>query len=157
VTNAAFVRRHRGAGILAFAALLSSACGGCSQNARISRMRGPAIVGHIDRSDRDNLYVTNLDGARYVVERSDIVDVKHPGGSEALGGLLGTAACSLLLWVSYAHSDPKNESGFVGIPRAMAALGIAFSVPVTLAFGSSYLGSRVAAGSSAPPPPRPAP
>ncbi len=117
---------------------------GCS--AAITRRNGPTVVGVIDRSDPGALYVTVPDGPRFLIERSDVVDIDHPGKGLVVAGLAAVVAgigmvalCTL----------PENPSGFIGIPRAMGWGSVLIGIPVTLLGGSIYLGSRSAAGSGA--------
>jgi hypothetical protein len=59
--------------------LLLALVQGCSTSAAIERKSGPTVVGRIDYSDANRLYVTGDDDGRYSIERADVANIDHPG------------------------------------------------------------------------------
>jgi len=121
--------------LLAVAAL----CGGCLTNATIHRRTGPNLYASIDRSDPSTLYVTTPAADRYRVERSDIVDIDHPGKGAVWVGL-GLATLGGLTW--WLTGRAENPSGFIGIPRFFAVSFIVIGVPTAVGGAASYTMSR---------------
>jgi len=78
-------------------ALLGGLSSACSTSAAVERRSGPTIVGTIEASGANRLYLTTGENERYWAERSDITDIGHPGKiGTFVGGkliLLG-AGCS---------------------------------------------------------------
>jgi hypothetical protein len=138
--------------IFALTAALASAVGGCNATATIRRVRGPALVATIDRSDRDAIYVTTPAGPRYLVERSDVVGVDHPGKDLIVTGAAALVVSLLGLGLTY---RVQNPSGFIGIPRIFAVGGIVISVPMIVSGSAVYGQSRLNGGSFAAPGPAP--
>jgi hypothetical protein len=116
----------------------------CTTTATIQRRTGPTLQATIDGSDRTALYVTTPAAERYLVQRSDVVDIAHPGKDLMVVGL-GAIAAGGLLWALTLQA--QNPSGFIGIPRAFAAGGIAIGLPLTVDGAASYLHSRFKARS----------
>ena len=88
--------------ILARVAILGLVSGlglSCSTMASIERRSGPTMEARIDGSDSVRLYVTDADDARYSIDRSDIVEIQHPGRPAMTTGaiLLAAAATSFAL------------------------------------------------------------
>jgi hypothetical protein len=52
---------------------------GCSTSAAVERRNGPTLVGRIDASDVDHLYLTTGSAERFSIERADVVSIDHPG------------------------------------------------------------------------------
>jgi hypothetical protein len=67
--------------------MLGSLATGCGTSAAIERSDGTTLVGKIEGSDRDWLYVSPSDGERYAVDRANITRIDHPGRT---GMILGT-------------------------------------------------------------------
>lgn len=78
-------QRHVNKGITV--ATLVSLAMACSTSAAIERTDGTTLVGKIDGSDQDRLYVTASEGDRYAVDRTSIARIDHPGRG---GMILGT-------------------------------------------------------------------
>jgi hypothetical protein len=142
---------RRWLGVLVCASFtLSSACA-----ATIDRKSGPRIVGRIDRSDENQLFVTTPADDRYTVERSDIVAIDHPGKLSmwlGAGGLLAGAGLTAL--GLHAASGTENcttncPSGFVGIVGAMGIVMILESLPFLI--GGYRVYSRSVAAAAMPP------
>jgi hypothetical protein len=100
----------------------------CAPIAAIQRRSGPPIVGKIDRSDAERLYVTEPNGARYAVERRDVVDIDHPGGAPiVIGSICGGAGLGTLA-IAPLFRDPADNLFY--------AIGIGYlacAIPVFLA------------------------
>jgi hypothetical protein len=123
--------------------LLSCLASACAPIAAIERRSGPTIVGRIDRSDAERLYVTVPNGGRYTVERTDVVDIDHPGGvTFAIGTVCGGAGLGLL-----AVAPLIGDEAFVVRNMAYAAaVGyLACAIPTLLASFSLWSRSRQAA------------
>jgi hypothetical protein len=97
---------------IAAALLAATSAAGCATSATIDRRTGPTVVGRIDRSDAERLYVTT-DVDRYTVERRDVVAIQHPGRvGRILGGITTGIGVGFLLLAPLAHdcdrSDPND-------------------------------------------------
>jgi hypothetical protein len=113
-------------------------------------------VGRIDASDAQRLYVSIAEHEHYAVERSDIVDIHHPGkiGMIASGAVGGVGVGFLLLSPFLSDACPGTDcflsrrdlAFFAGVVTLIASL------PVMLANRSVHVRSRWAAE----PPQRPA-
>jgi hypothetical protein len=68
-------------------AILVSLATGCSTSAAIERTDGTTLVGKIEGSDQDRLYVSPSEGEHYAVDRTSIARIDHPGRG---GMILGT-------------------------------------------------------------------
>jgi hypothetical protein len=78
--------------------LLVAVVEGCSTSAAIERRNGPTIVGRIDYSDANRLYVTGDDDGRYSIERSDVANIDHPGKiGMVIGSITSGVGVSFLL------------------------------------------------------------
>jgi hypothetical protein len=136
----------RGCSVLV-AAAMSLLAGGCATTATIRRQRGPTIEATIDRSDATALYATTPQGPRYRIERSDVVDIDHPGNlAMGVGCLFATAGAGLLA-IGY---SARNPSGFVGIPVLMGWMSVVGGVPLALAGMWSWVRSHVAVRAAQP-------
>ena len=121
---------------------LTALCGGCFTTATIHRRGGPNLDAVIDGADQRALYVTTTVADRYLVERTDVVEIDHPGKPAVLAGLGCVAAGAFTWWLT---TKAENPSGFIGIPRAFAAMGIIIGVPLALDGLGSYTHSRMKA------------
>jgi hypothetical protein len=121
---------------------LAALCAGCFTTATVHRRNGPTLHATIDRSDRAALYVTTPEADRYLVERSDVVEIDHPGKEVVAAGLGFFAAGALTWWLT---GRAENPSGFIAIPRVFAATGIVVGGPLAIDGVVSYLHSRVKA------------
>jgi len=89
-------------------ALLSGLTSACSTSAAVERRNGPTLVGTIEASDANRLYLTMGENERYWVDRSDITDIDHPG---KIGVSVGR---NLILLAA------RGESGANGFAHAAA-------------------------------------
>jgi len=142
-------RHRRWLGVLVAASLaFSSACA-----ATIDRKSGPRILGRIDRSDENQLFVTTPEDDRYTVERSDIVAIDHPGKLSMWTGS-GFLAMSLGMF-ALASVAPSNcgSQGCMINPRGAAiffGVGIMIeSLPFLIGGYSVY--SRSVSAAAMPP------
>ena|SRR5664279_172798 len=114
-------------------ALLSGLSSACSTSAAVERRTGPTLVGTIEASDANRLYLAGSENERYWVDRPDIIDIDHPGktgiyvGSSliALGG--GLLALSPFLSNDCVSDCFMSRSGlalFVGIPTLVAGISV---------------------------------
>jgi len=60
-------------------AILVSLATSCGSSAVIERTDGTTLVGRIEGSDQNRLYVTPSEGERYAVDRASIERIDHPG------------------------------------------------------------------------------
>ena len=91
--------------------------GACVSTATITRRSGPTLEACIDRSDQDKVYVSATDGKHYAVDRSDIVDVDHPGKLLMTMGLVSAGLGLLTLLggvLTYTSSAPQSDERMVG-------------------------------------------
>jgi hypothetical protein len=79
---------------LALAVLLFA---NCSSTATIERRSGDPIEARIDRSDSEKLYLTSANDEHFTVDRSDIVDIDHPGNVRIITGMACAALGTLML------------------------------------------------------------
>jgi hypothetical protein len=79
---------------LALAVLLFS---NCSSIATIRRRSGPPLEAKINDSSRDKLYVTTPRGDDLVVDRSDVVEIDHPGKRNLTIGIVAAALGTFVL------------------------------------------------------------
>lgn len=85
---------------------------GCSTSAAIERRSGPTVVGRIDRSDTNRLYVTGDDDQRYAIERWDVVDIDHPGKiGRVVGGITTGVGGFFLALAPFATDCSSREPG----------------------------------------------
>ena len=122
--------------------------GACVSTATIRRRSGPTIEACIDRSDQDKVYVSATDGKHYAVDRSDIVDMDHPGNVVMTTGLV-YASIGLLMLVSgimsRRSSDPQGsgEDRFVGgIMMWMGGMSLAGGLPLAVGGAFQWMESR---------------
>jgi hypothetical protein len=93
----------------------------CFSTATIQRHSGPPIEARIDRSDSEKLYLTSATGEHFTLDRSDIVDIDHPGNVRLTIGIaaavLGTVmlvGANTSLFCSHGSSCVSPE-GFLGL------------------------------------------
>jgi len=129
-------------------ALVCGATTACSTAASFERRSGPTMVGTIEASDANRLYLAAGENEHYWVERSDITDIDHPGktGIFAGGGLIlfggGLLAMSPFLdndCVSDCFLSRRGLAFFAGVSALVTGL------PVLLANLNRYRRSRAAA------------
>ena len=90
--------------------LLVALVEGCSTSAAIERRNGPTIVGRIDSSDANRLYVTGDDDGRYSIERSDVANIDHPGKiGMVVGAIISGVGVGFLLLAPLAHDCSSRE------------------------------------------------
>jgi len=106
---------------------------GCSTSAAIERRSGPPIVGRIDYSDADRLYVSGDDDQRYAIDRWDVVDIDHPGKiGRVVGGITTGVGGFFLALAPFARDcssrDPNSGPDCWNL-RAMAiTVGIGYAL-----------------------------
>jgi hypothetical protein len=114
-------------------ALLSGLGSACSTSAAVERRSGPALVGTIETSDANRLYLAMGENERYWVERSDITDVDHPGktgiyvGSSVIvlaGGLLALSPFLSNDCVSDCFMSRSGLALFVGVPALVTGISV---------------------------------
>jgi hypothetical protein len=107
-------------------AVLAALLGGCSTSAVIERRNGPTVIGVIDASDGNRLFVSADDGPRFAIERGDIVDIDHPGRRNKIAGGLLTGGGFGLLGLAFIIPDncPRDAVDCLGAPAAAAIVGI---------------------------------
>jgi len=82
--------------VMALLCLTSSAC---YRYASIERRSVPALQARIDRSDRENLFVTTSDGQEQTVSRAEVVNISHPGKIRLTTGILiASAGVAMVLY-----------------------------------------------------------
>jgi hypothetical protein len=129
---------------------------GCSTSAGIERRSGPTIVGRIDYSDANRLYVTGDDDERYSIERSDVISVDHPG---KIGTVIGTITSGvgmgfLLLAFAPSPADPTHNSDYRNLRALSAVIGISYLVTgLPILIGNLAVHSRSTAAATTPQPP----
>jgi hypothetical protein len=105
--------------------------------ATIERRSGPDIVGRIDVSDANYLYVSGTD-YRYLVARPDVLDISHPGTlSIVFGGIcagLGAMwlGASLMSTDSTSSSRTNQGSDWSGMALVMGIAALAAGLPLLL-------------------------
>jgi hypothetical protein len=104
---------------------------GCSTSAAIERRSGPTIVGHIDYSDANRIYVTGDDDGRYSIERSDVADIDHPGKiGTVVGAITSGVGVGFLLLAPFAPNcssqDPTHGPDCWNLRAISAAIGIGY-------------------------------
>jgi hypothetical protein len=123
--------------------MISCCTSACAPIAAIERRSGPGIVGTIDRSDAERLYVTVPNGGRYTIERTDVVDIDHPGGvTFAIGTICGGTGLGLLAVAPLIGDEAFVLRNMVYV----AAVGhLVCAIPTLLASFSLWNRSRQAA------------
>ena len=118
--------------------LLITLVQGCSTSAAIERRSGPTMVGRIDYSEANRLYITADDNERYSIERTDVANIDHPGKiGMVVGAITGGVGVGFLLLAPLAHDCSSREptqgpdcwnlraiSGAIGIGYLLAGLPI---------------------------------
>jgi len=124
--------------------------GACVSTATITRRSGPTLEACIDRSDQDKVYVSATDGKHYAVDRSDIVEVDHPGNVLMTTGLVISSFALLMLVsgivaVKTANPQGSGEDSLVGaVAIWMGSMTAAVSLPLA-GFGAfQWIESRYA-------------
>jgi len=114
-------------------ALLSGLSLACSTSAAVERRSGPPLVGTIEASDANRLYLTMGENERYWVDRSDITDIDHPGKmGTTVGSTLIVSGGVLLALSPFLSNDCVSDcfmskSGlalFVGVPTLVAGISV---------------------------------
>jgi hypothetical protein len=135
--------------ISSIAALLA----GCSTSAAIERRNGSVVYGHIDYSDEQRLYVTDEDGRRVGLERSDVVDIDHPGRiGRTVGGITTGVGFGILMLTPLARAcstpGPEDPSVCWDLQPLVLTFGIGVllvGVPVLVRNLAALSRSRAAA------------
>jgi hypothetical protein len=141
--------------------LLLTLAEGCSTSAAIERRSGPTIVGHIDSSDANWIYVTGDDDGRYRIERSDVADIDHPGKiGTVVGAIISGFGASFLLLAPLAPDcssrDPSHGPDCWNLRAISAAIGVAYLlVGAPILIRNMIVHSRSVAATTLPPPPPP--
>jgi hypothetical protein len=119
---------RRGKAIAAPALLLTLAVG-CSTSAAIERRDGPTIVGRIDRSDENRLYVSTSEDERFAIDHPGKIGMVIGGITGGIG--LGFLALSQLLPDNCAgHTGPgpcweqRGISAFFGVAHLLVGLPV---------------------------------
>jgi hypothetical protein len=114
-------------------ALLSGLTSACSTSAAVERRNGPTLVGTIEASDANRLYLTMGENERYWVDRSDITDIDHPGkigvsvGRNLIllgGGLLALSPFLSNDCVSDCFLSRRGLAIFVGVPTLVTGISV---------------------------------
>jgi len=108
-------------------AIASTVALSCSNLATIERRSGPTLEARIDTSDSERLYVTDAEDARYMVDRSDIVEIQHPGRPGIATGaiLLGAGAVAFAVSPLIARAENKNS---LPLDLIAVAYGVSFVI-----------------------------
>jgi hypothetical protein len=111
--------------------LLVALVEGCSTSAAIERRSGPTMVGRIDYSDANRLYVTGDDDGRYSIERSDVANIDHPGKiGMVVGAIISGVGVGFLLLAPLAHDcssrEPTQGPECWNLRAISAAIGIGY-------------------------------
>jgi hypothetical protein len=113
--------------------LLSGLSSACSTSAAVERRNGPTLVGTIEASDANRVYLAMGENERYWVDRSDITDIDHPGKIGASVGrnliLLGGGLLALSPFlnndcVSDCFLSRRGLAIFVGVPTLVAGISV---------------------------------
>jgi hypothetical protein len=114
-------------------ALLSGLSSACSTSAALERRNGPTLVGTIEASDANRLYLAVDENERYWIARSDITDIDHPGktgivvGSGLIffgGGLLALSPFLSNDCVSDCFLSRSGLALFAGIPMLVSGISV---------------------------------
>ena len=137
---------------------------GCSTSAAIERRSGPTVVGRIDYSDANRLYITGDDDGRYSIERSDVANIDHPGKiGTIIGAITSGVGVGFLLLAPLAPNctsrDPTHGPDCWNLRAISAAIGIGYLIAgLPILIGNLAVHSRSKAASAArQPPPQPLP
>jgi hypothetical protein len=120
--------------------------------ATIERRSGPDIVGRIDVSDANYLYVSGHD-YRYLVARPDVLDISHPGTLSIVIGSIYTGlgamwlGASLMSTESTSSSQTNKGSDWSGMGLVMGIGALAVGLPLLL-HGRSVRARSVQAAAS---------
>lgn len=110
--------RTRGWGGRAFILLASGALSACSTTATITRLSGPPVEGDIVGGSRNSIVVTDDNGFRHAIPRSDIRDIDHPGNVHATvgGAVLAYGVLNIAVGLPECERRTDNQGAFcVGI------------------------------------------
>jgi hypothetical protein len=127
---------------------------GCSTSAAIERRSGPTIVGRIDYSDTNRLYVTGDDNGRYSIERSDVANIAHPGKiGTVVGAIISGVGVGFLLLAPLAPDcssrDPTHGPDCWNLRAISAAIGIGYLIAgLPILIGNMAVHSRSTAALS---------
>jgi hypothetical protein len=122
--------------------------GACVSTATIKRRSGPTIEACIDRSDQDKVYVSATDGKHYAVDRSDMIDVDHPGNVLMTTGLVISSFALLMLVsgilaVKSANPQGSGEDRFGGYLNIWMGGGtLVWALPMALFGGFQWSDSQ---------------
>jgi hypothetical protein len=133
--------------MVALVALFLSAC---FPTALIERRSGPTIEARIERSDNEKLYLTTAEGQQYTVDRSDVVDIDHPGNVLLTTGIVIATLGALMLAGSFAVScSGQGSCEGPGATKLMLLLGginnLSYGIPLAVSGGIIYSRSVTAA------------
>jgi len=130
---------------------------GCSSSAAIERRSGPTIVGRIDYSDANQLYVTGDDGGRYGIDRSDVANIDHPGKiGMVIGAITSGVGVGFLLLAPLAPNcssrEPAQPDGWCwNVSAISTAIGIGYLLAgLPILIGNLAVHSRSAMAVAAP-------
>ena len=144
--------------------LLCALVPACSTAAAVERRTGPTLVGKIDHSDADRLYLTTDQDQRFAIERADVVSIDHPG---KIGMVIGTITSGIgLVFLAVSPflrdgcgPDYTSPSPCWNLRAISATIGLGYllvGLPVLL--GNYAVNSRSQSAAAPPrsPPPIPA-
>jgi hypothetical protein len=120
----------------------------CSTSALVERRSGPPLVGTIEASDANRLYLTSGENERYWVERSDITDIDHPGKTGiVVGGMLIPMGVGFVAWSPFLSNECPSDCflsrrGFAIVAGVSAVVS---GIPVLLSNLYRFRRSRVSA------------
>ena len=137
---------------------------GCSTSAAIERRSGPTIVGRIDYSDANLLYVSGENDERYTIERSDVANIDHPGKTGmVIGAITSGFGVSFLLIAPLApncsNRDLTHSHDCWNLRALSAAVGIGYllvGLPILIGNLAAHSRSTAASTMTQPLPPIPA-
>ena len=166
-------RREEGSRILSAPGLalaiafLCFSASGCFRYARIERKSSATLEAQIDRSDSEKIFITSSEGQEQTINRSDVVDIDHPGKVRLTTGMLAIAGGAAMLIYGLVHqpcgggTDVCDYSGkvmpivfavplLVGGGALVTSGGLAYHTSVTAAKPSSVVPSAQAMRHSLP-------
>ncbi|HEX7508920.1 MAG TPA: hypothetical protein VF550_19260 [Polyangia bacterium] len=129
-------------------ALLLGLSTACSTSAAVERRSGPPLVGTIEDSDANRLYLTLGENERFWVERSDITEIDHPGKTgTVVGGILIPMGVGFLVWSPFLSNECQydcflSRRGFAIFAGVSALVS---GIPVLLSNLNRFQRSRAAA------------
>lgn len=106
------------------------------------------MVGTIESSDTNRLYLAVVEGERHWIERSDVTDIEHPGVIGTIGGaILTTLGVGFLAWAPFLRNDCPYDcmASNRGLAIVAGAATLLSGVPVMISNLKRYRRSRAAA------------